>query len=165
MHKIVGISNEVFLEGKRGYKKHYVTFLEYDNNSRANVIKDLKKIGELVHFSKAYVLRSRPNRNDRWHVIIPEIFDVGEWLVLLYYSNCDDSYKSMSIKRGYSVLRVSMKKDIGSPKYAFTFTNSKRGKLISGWHAKFLEIQGATIGGKRKKCGGMTVGYVTGHFD
>ena len=163
IHKTEGISNQVFLEGEDGRRKHFVIFLEYDAVSRSGLVKDLKRIGETNNFHQAFVFRSRPGQNDRWHVIIPEIVTMGEWLETLANAKCDQSYKSMSIKRGYSVLRIGRKKDISLPEYAFTFVNSKKPKIVSRWHSKFLEIHGVCVAGQKKRCGSQVVGYVTGH--
>jgi hypothetical protein len=165
IYPITGIINRVIVGNSK--EKLFVLFLEYDLVSKARVIAYLKKLNKIVPFHKAYLINSRPGSKDRWHIIIPEVFSQGDWLTALMESGCDDSYKSMSMKRGYSVLRISKKKNIPEPEYAQTiaFPKPKKMRLLSSWHKAYIEkacdlkLQGAAL-----KCSSEIIGYRTGHF-
>jgi len=167
IHKTIGITNIVHSNKLPKNKKHFTIFLEYDHTTKNTIIKKIKNLHKIIPFKNAYFIKSRPNQNNRWHVIIPEIFTEGEWLTALAESGCDDSYKSMSIKRGYSVLRISEKKDIPKPKYAFKITFSQPQKrLESSWHAEYLKkAYGITSHLIQLRTTSKIIGYKTGHFD
>jgi len=153
----------------RFHVKQFVIFLEYDYVSKRQLSNYLSRLSKTVEFYKAYVFRSRPGSNDHWHVIIPEVCDQGTWLTALMESGADNSYKSMSMKRGYSVLRISDKREHGAPEYAFTFKPKwdpdDQLPFFSSWHCAFLEkAYGLKIDGPKYNCNTKLIAYFTGHI-
>jgi hypothetical protein len=93
----------------------------------------------------------------------------GEWLSALKESHCDESYMTMSMKRGYSVLRISKKREIGAPEFAFVFKSNwdpnDQLSFFSSWHCAFLEkAYGLKIDGPKYNCDTKLIGYFTGHM-
>jgi hypothetical protein len=165
-HRIEGITNIVTLLPKQKQEKLYALFLEYDLVSKHSLLKYLEKLGDCVEYTNAYVYQSRPPQKNRWHVIIPEVFTTGEWLQALMESNCDQSYKSMSIKRQYSVLRAGKKANNPKPEFAFIYQYEEKNKrLISLWHSLYVEkTTDASVKGRKVCCASKVIGYTTGHF-
>lgn len=144
-HRIIGVTNKLFLEGTE-LDKDRVIFLEYDDITEEKLTKELSYLGDKYNLDLFYCIRSRPNRNDKWHVVIPQIVPINVWLGVLFESSTDNKYKGMSMKRGYSVLRWSEKADKGSPVYQKLFVTPtsldkyKRAQYsCSSWHLIYLK--------------------------
>ena len=88
----------------------YVMFLDYDNKTHDDLVKELMRLAGVWDFGFTYIIKSGDDLL-HWHVISPVVMSPHEYLGVLWDSSCDAEYKRVFFNMKEKTLRISGKKD------------------------------------------------------
>lgn len=126
--------------GSKCQDGRHVLFFDYDQTPLKEIIQDMEFLQERWKLSHAYIFQL--DRNDSYHVIILDKFNVSKAYSIIKEANSDPGHRE-SIKRvrGHEWLLRSSKKGIREPpRWIGTLISKYSKREISSAHKKFIQI-------------------------
>jgi hypothetical protein len=118
----------------------YVMFLDYDNKSHDDLVKELMLLARIWDFGYTYIIKSGDDLM-HWHVISPVVMTPYEYLGVLWDSSCDVDYKRVFFNLREKTLRISPKRDGRKQVYPELWSTLEMDtkRVYSIRHLEFLE--------------------------
>jgi len=134
--KCLGITNRVQV----GSEIMYVPFLDYDNISYNDIVKEISDLVMKWNLGWCYILETNDDKR-HYHVFCPTLITPYEYLGILWDSSCDMPYKKSFFVLKEKTLRITSKEDERKQKFPEVVTIIKYDshKSYSGGHLSWIK--------------------------